>query len=45
MRVTRAGQRALQIPRHIFDRPVLLARDYPQRPPVMLLGFEPEGVK
>jgi hypothetical protein len=45
MRVTRASQGALQIPHHIFDRPVLLARDHTQRPPVALLWFEPDGLK
>ena len=45
MRVARAGQGALQIPHHILDRPVFLARDCPQRPPVMLLRFEPNGVE
>jgi hypothetical protein len=43
--VTRAGQGALQIPHQILDGPVLLARDGPQRPPVILLGFEPEGAE
>jgi hypothetical protein len=45
MRVARAGQGALHIPYHIFDRPVLFARDRPQRPPVKLLRFEPDSVK
>lgn len=45
MRVTGGGQGALQIPDQIFNRPVLLARDYPQRPSVMLLWFEAQGVE
>ena len=45
MRVARAGQSALQIPHHIRDRPVFLARDRAQRPPVMLLRFDPDGLE
>ena len=45
MRVTRAGQGALQIPHHILDRSVFRARDRPQRPPVMLLRFKPDSVE
>jgi hypothetical protein len=45
MRVTRAGQGAFQIPHHIFDRPMLLARDDPQRSPVVLLWFEPDSLE
>jgi len=45
MRVTCAGQRALQITHHVFDRPVFLARDRPQRPPVVRLRFEPNGME
>jgi hypothetical protein len=45
MRVSGAGQRALQIPHHVFDRPVLLAGDGPQRPPVVRLGFDSNGVE
>ena len=44
MRVTRAGQGALHIAYHVFDRPVFLARDRPQRPPVVRLRFEPNGM-
>jgi hypothetical protein len=45
MRVTRGGQGTFQIPHHILDRPVLLARDGPQGPPVMRLRFQPDGVE
>jgi hypothetical protein len=34
-----------QIPHHILDRPMLLAGDVPQRPPVMLMRFQPDGVE
>src|ERR1017187_1758584 len=45
MRVARVGQGALQVPHHILDGPVLLARNRSQRPPVMLLRFDPDGVE
>jgi len=40
MRVASAGQGALQILHHVFDRPVLLARDPLQRPPVVRLRLK-----
>jgi hypothetical protein len=45
MGVTRGGQGALQVPHHVFDWAMLLARDGPQRLPVMPLRFEADGVK
>jgi hypothetical protein len=45
MRVARVGQGALQVPHHILDGPVLIARNRSQRPPVMLLRFDPDGVE
>jgi len=45
MHVTSGGQGLLQFTDHIFDRPVLLAGDLPQRPPVVLPRFETEGVE
>jgi hypothetical protein len=43
--MARTGQGAFQIPLQIFDWPVCLARERPQRPPVVRLRFQPDGVE
>jgi hypothetical protein len=45
MRVSGAGQRALQIPHQVFDRPVLLAGYSTQWPPVVRLRLDSDGVE
>jgi len=43
--MARTGQGTLQIPHHILHGPAFFARDGPQRPPVMRLWFQPDGVE
>ena len=45
MRVTGMGQGTLQIPDHVFDRPVLFARNRSQGAPVVRLRLDSDSVE